>query len=53
MKIKINIAVVVICLLTVSAVIFYGCSKSYLEAEPYGQYGTDQIKNKKGVVALL
>src|SRR6478672_2961631 len=53
MKFKINIAIIVICLVMVSAVIFYGCSKSYLEAQPYGQYGTDQIKNKKGLVALL
>jgi hypothetical protein len=33
---------------------FYGSSKSYLVAEPLGQYATDQIKNKKkGLVALL
>src|SRR6478735_6934159 len=53
MKFKINIAIIVICLVMVSAVIFYGCSKSYLDAKPYGLYGSDQIKNKKGLDALL
>src|SRR4051794_18966238 len=39
--------------LSISAIIFYGCKKNYLDAQPYGQYALDQIKNKKGLTALL
>ena len=53
MKSKINIAIIVTSLLAVSVLIFYGCSKTYLDAQPYGQYQPEQIKNKKGLVALL
>ena len=39
--------------LATSILIFYGCKKSFLDAQPYGQYGADAIKTKKGVDALL
>lgn len=37
----------------VLAIILYGCKKDFLDAQPYGQYGSEQIKNKKGLSALL
>jgi len=33
--------------------IFYACKEDFLAAQPYGQYGSEQIKNKKGLDALL
>src|SRR3954454_21216759 len=51
-KIKINVFIL-LTFLALSAIIFYGCKKSYLDAQPYGQYALDQIKNKKGLTALL
>lgn len=36
-----------------SAVFLYACNKTFLDAQPYGQYGQDQIKNKKGLEALM
>src|SRR4051812_24033331 len=48
--IKISILITV---LAISVTIFYGCKKSFLDAQPYGQYGSEQIKNKKGLKALL
>lgn len=54
MKNKIELKVsIIIAILTASALIFYGCKKSFLDAQPYGQYGVDAIKTKKGVEALL
>lgn len=52
MKNNLKIYLVLGCVAVVAAVL-YGCSKSYLDAQPYGQYTTDQIKNKKGLTALL
>ena len=37
----------------IACTILYACNKSFLDAKPYGQYGLDQVKNKKGVEALL
>jgi starch-binding outer membrane protein, SusD/RagB family len=34
-------------------IVLQACKKDFLDAQPYGQYGTDQIKNKKGLEALL
>src|SRR3954469_22952142 len=51
-KIKINVFIL-LTFLVLSAIIFYGCKKSFLDAHPYGQYSSDQIKNKKGLTALL
>lgn len=36
-----------------SAVFLYACNKTFLDAQPYGQYGQEQIKNKKGLEALM
>ncbi len=44
---------IVLTTLVVSASILYGCKKTFLDAQPFGQYGSDQIKNKKGISALL
>ena len=33
--------------------LLYACKKNFLDAQPYGQYGLDQVKNKKGVEGLL
>src|SRR4051812_38800371 len=33
--------------------ILQACKKSFLDAQPYGQYSTDLIKNKKGLEGLL
>lgn len=54
MKNKIGIKVfILITFMGLFAIVFYGCKKSFLDAQPYGQYGSDQIKNKKGLTALL
>ena len=34
-------------------IVLQACKKDFLDAQPYGQYGTDQISNKKGLEALL
>ncbi|MEP7229996.1 MAG: RagB/SusD family nutrient uptake outer membrane protein [Ginsengibacter sp.] len=37
----------------VSIIILHACKKSFLDAQPYGKYATDQVKTKKALDALL
>ena len=46
---KIIIAIILIGFVTV----IYSCKEDFLTAQPYGQYGLDQVKNKKAIDALL
>lgn len=39
--------------LIVGTLILQACKKTFLDAQPYGQYSTDLIKNKKGLEGLL
>ncbi|MEJ7589194.1 MAG: RagB/SusD family nutrient uptake outer membrane protein [Ferruginibacter sp.] len=39
--------------LLAGALIMQACKKTFLDAQPYGQYSADLIKNKKGVEGLL
>ncbi|HEV8084837.1 MAG TPA: RagB/SusD family nutrient uptake outer membrane protein [Chitinophagaceae bacterium] len=36
-----------------SIIILHACKKSFLDAQPYGQYGSDQVTNIKALKALL
>lgn len=40
-------------ILIAGTLILQACKKSFLEAQPYGQYSIDLIKNKKGLEGLL
>ena len=40
-------------LIVASAIFLYACNKKFLDAQPFGQYGSEAVKNKKGVEALL
>lgn len=53
MKTKIKISLLITVVLAASALIFYGCKQSFLDAQPYGRYNSDLIKNKKALDALL
>lgn len=49
-----KIQLIVISLTLISGMtILYACKKSFLDAQPYGQYLADQVKNKKGLEGLL
>ncbi|MEP6845102.1 MAG: RagB/SusD family nutrient uptake outer membrane protein [Panacibacter sp.] len=37
----------------VITIFLFACNKTFLDAQPFGQYGLQQVKNKKGVEALL
>lgn len=39
--------------LTTGALILQACKKSFLDAQPYGRYSSELIKNKKGLDGLL
>lgn len=52
MKIK-NRLLLLIPIIIAIITIIQACKKSFLDAQPYGQYGSDQVKNKKGLDALL
>lgn len=39
--------------LTTGMIVLQACKKTFLDAQPYGQYGADQVKNKKGLEGLL
>lgn len=49
---RIQLLSIALTLITCS-VVFYACKKNFLDAQPYGQYGLDQVKNKKGIEGLL
>ena len=43
-----------LCFTLIAAIsLLYACKKNFLDAQPYGHYGLDQVKNKKGVEGLL
>ncbi len=52
---KINKSKLMILSLTavVGMVITQACKKSFLDAQPYGQYGLEQVKNKEGLKRIL
>ena len=39
--------------LIAGTVILQACKKTFLDAQPYGQYSTELITNKKGLEGLL
>lgn len=41
------------CAVITGTLILQACKKSFLDAQPYGQYSSDLISNKKGLDALL
>ncbi len=41
------------CTVITGTLILQACKKSFLDAQPYGQYSSDLISNKKGLDALL
>jgi len=41
------------CTVITGTLILQACKKSFLDAQPYGQYSSDLVSNKKGLDALL